>query len=444
MNRFHRNTLLLILGAMMVAVGQVFMIREQNLGAEKGLKSRSDGIELAMKEAAEMVARVDDSINKQEQLLLKSTHLSWSNYAHYAKSLKQKNIDLFVFEFESPIYWSTQNYQVAPNFEKKIELQRQGNWFVAVYHARRDGKSFAYVLPLIEAKSVSYTQFRGYQDPNPTEYSISRNPVENSTPVIVPDVELFYLVVENYQHPIWFDLLFLLGFLIVSMALYAMYKVEKLHMAVVCFLTLAWVIVYWLFEKDYTLMGLKQTAIFSPDLFFTHWSGLSLFDSQGSTLGHLIFFTSIFLFFVSSFVRWLEQWVLKTSWELGPFIVANLFMQASLWVLVKVLSTGVNLVHDGQINLDFQQFHQLGLYSFLAVIILAAQWVIFYRMHGFAWAELHKQKRWVVRLISLAQTLPPYCCCRRVRASMARADFCKSVHSFTRWCNASAWASGSP
>ena len=407
MNRFHRNTLLLILGAMMVAVGQVFMIREQNLGAEKGLKSRSDGIELAMKEAAEMVARVDDSINKKEQLLLKSTHLSWGNYAHYAKSLKQKNIDLFVFEFESPIYWSTQNYQVAPNFEKKIELQRQGNWFVAVYHARRDGKSFAYVLPLIEAKSVSYTQFRGYQDPNPTEYSISRNPVENSTPVIVPDVELFYLVVENYQHPIWFDLLFLLGFLIVSMALYAMYKVEKLHMAVVCFLTLAWVIVYWLFEKDYTLMGLKQTAIFSPDLFFTHWSGLSLFDSQGSTLGHLIFFTSIFLFFVSSFVRWLEQWVLKTSWELGPFIVANLFMQASLWVLVKVLSTGVNLVHDGQINLDFQQFHQLGLYSFLAVIILAAQWVIFYRMHGFAWAELHKQKRWVVRLISLAQTLPP-------------------------------------
>ena len=407
MNRFHRNTLLLILGAMMVAVGQVFMIREQNLGAEKGLKSRSDGIELAMKEAAEMVARVDDSINKQEQLLLKSTHLSWGNYAHYAKSLKQKNIDLFVFEFESPIYWSTQNYQVAPNFEKKIELQRQGNWFVAVYHARRDGKSFAYVLPLIEAKSVSYTQFRGYQDPNPTEYSISRNPVENSTPVIVPDVELFYLVVENYQHPIWFDLLFLLGFLMVSMALYAMYKVEKLHMAVVCFLTAAWVVVYWLFEKDYTLMGLKQTAIFSPDLFFTHWSGPSLFDSQGSTLGHLIFFTSIFLFFVSSFVRWLEQWVLKTSWELGPFIVANLFMQASLWVLVKVLSTGVNLVHDGQINLDFQQFHQLGLYSFLAVIILAAQWVIFYRMHGFAWAELHKQKRWVVRLISLAQTLPP-------------------------------------
>ena len=242
-------------------------------------------------------------------------------------------------------------------FEKKIELQRQGNWFVAVYHARRDGKSFAYVLPLIEAKSVSYTQFRGYQDPNPTEYSISRNPVENSTPVIVPDVELFYLVVENYQHPIWFDLLFLLGFLIVSLALYAMYKVEKLHMAVVCFLTAAWVVVYWLFEKDYTLMGLKQTAIFSPDLFFTHWSGPSLFDSQGSTLGHLIFFTSIFLFFVSSFVRWLEQWVLKTSWELGPFIVANLFMQASLWVLVKVLSTGVNLVHDGQINLDFQQFH---------------------------------------------------------------------------------------
>jgi hypothetical protein len=35
MNRFQRNTLLLILGAMLVAVGQVFMIREQNLGAEK-------------------------------------------------------------------------------------------------------------------------------------------------------------------------------------------------------------------------------------------------------------------------------------------------------------------------------------------------------------------------------------------------------------------------
>lgn len=407
MNQFQRSTLLIFLGAILIAVSQVFMIREQNLGAEKGLKSRSDAIELAMTEAAETVAVIDDSINKQEQLLLKSTHLPWTAYAEYAKSLKNKNIDLFVFEFGSPVYWSTQNYQIAANSEKKIELQRQGNWFVAVYRAHRDGKSFAYVLPLIEAKSVSYTQFRGFQDPSPTEYSISRNPVENSTPVIVPDVELFYLVVENYQHPIWFDLLFLVGCLIVCMALYSMYKVEKLHMAVVSALTLTWVVVYWLFEKDYTLMGLKQTAIFSPDLFFTNTAERFMFDTHGGTLGHLIFFTSLSLFFVSSLVRWLEQWVSKTTWELGPFIVANLFMQASLWVLVRVLKNGVNLVHDGQINLDFQQFHQLGLYSFLAVVILAAQWVVFYRMHGFAWGELHKQRPWVVRLISLAHTLPP-------------------------------------
>jgi len=157
MNLFQRNTLLIFLGAILIAVSQVFMVREQNLGAEKGLKSRSDAIELAMIEAADLVKRVDDSINRQEQLLLKSTHLSWNAYGQFAQSLKKKNIDFFVFEFGSPIYWSTQNYQVSASFEKAIELQRQGNWYVAVYHARRDGKSFAYVLPLIEAKAVSYT-----------------------------------------------------------------------------------------------------------------------------------------------------------------------------------------------------------------------------------------------------------------------------------------------
>ncbi|MFN6046950.1 MAG: hypothetical protein ACK45C_02955, partial [Bacteroidota bacterium] len=72
MNLFQRNTLLIFLGAILIAVSQVFMVREQNLGAEKGLKSRSDAIELAMVDAAAMVNAVDDSINRQEQLLLKS------------------------------------------------------------------------------------------------------------------------------------------------------------------------------------------------------------------------------------------------------------------------------------------------------------------------------------------------------------------------------------
>lgn len=399
MNLFQRNTLLIFLGAILIAVSQVFMVREQNLGAGKGLKSRSDAIELAMVDAAAMVNAVDDSINRQEQLLLKSTHLSWNGYAKYAQSLKQKNIDFFVFEFGNPVYWSTQNYQISPNFEKSVELQRQGNWYVAVYHARRDGKSFAYVLPLIEAKSVSYTQNRGFQDPTPVEYSISRNPVENSTPVIVPDVELFYLVVENYQHPIWFDLLFLAGCLLVSMAFFTLFKVEKSHVFVVIAITLSWLGVYVLFDRGYTLMGLSETPFFSADLFYSGWSG--------GMLGHLVFITGLGLFFLSSLVRWLEQWVGKTRWELGPFIAANLFMQASLWVLVWLLRNGVNLVQDGQINLDFQQFHRLGLFSFVAVIILAAQWVMFYRIYGFAWVELHKQKPWVVRLISVAHTLPP-------------------------------------
>ena len=125
MNLFQRNTLLIFLGAILIAVSQVFMVREQNLGAEKGLKSRSDAIELAMVDAAAMVNAVDDSINRQEQLLLKSTHLSWNGYAKYAQSLKQKNIDFFVFEFGNPVYWSTQNYQISPNFEKSNPLKSQ-------------------------------------------------------------------------------------------------------------------------------------------------------------------------------------------------------------------------------------------------------------------------------------------------------------------------------
>ena len=120
MNLFQRNTLLIFLGAILIAVSQVFMVREQNLGAEKGLKSRSDAIELAMVDAAKRVAAVDDSINRQEQLLINSTHLSWKGYAQYTQSLKQKNIDFFVFEFGTPIYWSTQNYQISPNFEKSV------------------------------------------------------------------------------------------------------------------------------------------------------------------------------------------------------------------------------------------------------------------------------------------------------------------------------------
>ena len=399
MNLFQRNTLLIFLGAILIAVSQVLMVREQNLGAEKGLKLRSDQIELAMIQAAELVKLVDDSIDRQEQLLLKSTHLSWAGYTQYAKTLQRKNIDFFVYEFGNPVFWSTQNFQISANFDKEIELQRQGNWYVAVYRYRRDGKSFAYVLPLIEAKTVSYTQVRGFQDPNPIEYSISRNPVENSTPVIVPEVELFYLVVDNYKHVFWFDLLFLAGCLVVSMAVFSMFKKDNAQLLVVIGIVLSWLGIYWLFENDYTLMALKETSVFSSDLFYSDWSG--------GSLGHLIFISILGLFMISSAVRWLEQWVNRTTIELGPFIASNVFMQGSLWVLVWLLRNGVNLVQEGQINLDFQQFHRLDLFSFVSVGILATQWVLFYRMFGFSWLELHKQKPWVVRLISVAHTLPP-------------------------------------
>ena len=72
MNRFQRNTLLLILGAMLVAVGQVFMIREQNLGAEKGLMNLSNRIEESMINAQALISQVDDSIDKKEQMLVHS------------------------------------------------------------------------------------------------------------------------------------------------------------------------------------------------------------------------------------------------------------------------------------------------------------------------------------------------------------------------------------
>jgi signal transduction histidine kinase len=399
MNRFQRNTLLLILGAMLVAVGQVFMIREQNLGAEKGLMNLSNRIEESMINAQALIAQVDDSIDKKEQMLVHSTHLEWAGYEKLSQTLQTQGVDMFVFEFGQPVFWSTQNFQISPNFDKPIELQKQGNLFVAVYHRQRDGKSFAYVLPLIEAKEISYTQSSVFQNANVVEYSISRNPVENSTPVIVPDMELFYLVVSNYQHPYWFDILFLLGALMISSAVFGMTKSSKFHLLAVGGLFATWLGIYWLFSHGYTLEALRYTPLFSHELFFA--------SDSGGALGELMFITVLGLFVVSSLVRWLEQWIQKSNQPLAGFVLSNLAMQASLWMLVWLLLNGVNLVHLGRINLDFQQFHRLTLFSFIAVATLAVQWVAFYRMNGFAWSVLQVQSTWVVRLISLAQALPP-------------------------------------
>ena len=78
-------------------------------------------------------------------------------------------------------------------------------------------------------------------------------------------------------------------------------------------------------------------------------------------------------------------------------------------MLVWLLLNGVNLVHLGRINLDFQQFHRLTLFSFIAVATLAVQWVAFYRLNGFAWSVLQVQSTWIVRLISVAQAIAPNC-----------------------------------
>lgn len=125
MNRFHRNTLLLILGALLVAVGQVFMIREQNLGAENGLVNLSNRIEESMITAQALITQVDDSIDKKEQMLVNSTHLDWAGYELLSQTLQSQGIDFFVYEFGQPVFWSTQNFQISPNFEKSIELQNR-------------------------------------------------------------------------------------------------------------------------------------------------------------------------------------------------------------------------------------------------------------------------------------------------------------------------------
>lgn len=104
MNRFHRNTLLLILGALLVAVGQVFMIREQNLGAENGLVNLSNRIEESMITAQALITQVDDSIDKKEQMLVNSTHLDWAGYELLSQTLQSQGIDFLCMNLVSPYF----------------------------------------------------------------------------------------------------------------------------------------------------------------------------------------------------------------------------------------------------------------------------------------------------------------------------------------------------
>lgn len=400
MKRYNRNTILLILGTIFVVTGQILMVREQNLGAEKAIVNKASHIQQLVVNANKVMASVDSSIASAEALKKDFSALSWDAYSSNTSQLKTADLDLFVFEMGNPIFWTTQNFQISPNATKTVELRKQGNWYVIFFNRQYGNRSYVYTLPILEAKNISYKQSQANLDSKITEYTISRNPLKNSTPLVLPGIELLYLVVDNYQAIVWFDILFLLGFLMMSMAIFSFYKLENSHLVAVSGLAIAWLTVHVFFESQYTLNALKSLSIFSPDVFYSKF-GLG-------SIGEFLFYAILALFIVGSLLRWIEYRVQQSSNQRGKFILANLMMQLSLWVLILILLNGLDLVYAGQINLDFQQFHRLDTYSFIAVIALGLQWLAFYRIYGSAWKAFHQEKAWVGRLCSFAQALPPF------------------------------------
>ncbi len=408
MNRYNRNTILLFLGTIFLVSGQILMVREQNLGAEKAIINKANRIQQLVLNANKVIASVDSIISsiettdnqKNSAVKKEFSDLSWEVYANKTSQLKKHGIDFFVFEMRNPIFWTTQNFQVSPNANNTVELRKQGNWYVIFYYKQHKDRSFVYALPILEARKISYRQSQSNPDNKITEYTISRNPLENSTPLVLTGIELLYLVVNNYQAIIWFDVLFLLGFLLMSMAIFSFFKLENSHLIAVFALAIAWLILHAFFESQQTLSALKTASIFSPEVFYSKF-GLA-------SLGEFLFYTILALFVVGSVLRWIEYKVQQSSNLRGKFILANVMMQLSLWVLILILHNGVDLVYAGKINLDFQQFHRLDIYSFIAVVALGLQWLVFYRIYGAAWKAFHREKVWVGRLYSFAQAVPPF------------------------------------
>lgn len=343
----------IIIGLLAIAAGQVLLVRNKHLGPELVLKRESKKIANAIADARNVITLTLPDLNRYRHFDSDSTAI---------RSLAAHKVDFFVFKENKPTFWTTNEYNVSPARSNSIQIQKHASKYVVMWMFTTDTQSFVFSREIITNPEFRFVSGASLQEEHQNKFSVSSNPEEGSMPVQTLGMPLFYLVIEQFSPGIGFDMLILLGLLLISIGIVFIFRNTKYwYLNFILNLGL-WFFVEYLFYKNATLWNLKSTALFAPEVYASSW----YFPNLG-----ILLFNSLVGFVVAHFL----QRLLKNNFD----NIQKKWIQSIRYLLVLVicfftpfyLTETANLVRDSSIVFDFHEIHLITIFTILGLAAVA-------------------------------------------------------------------------
>jgi signal transduction histidine kinase len=204
-----------------------------------------------------------------------------------------------------------------------------------------------------------------------SRFSLSANPLENSMPINVSAIPLFYLVIDDFKPGILWDLMVLLGMLLFTLGWLSFFQQQKWNLLTTPLALIIWIIAEWAFHKGWLVWNLKSTSFFALEVY----SSSAFFPNLG-----IMLLNSVLLYY---FFHWLLKCVQHFGGRL-PLWFKKIMTAPGLLLLffagIRIIDETAHLVQDSSINFNFHEIHLVNLLTLPGLVAIVLWYLGFFRL----------------------------------------------------------------
>ena len=336
----------LLAGILMSLTGQIYLLRNQNLGPEQALYKEANRI-------SGLLEQTKTVIQKHRTDFARS-----SEFEQNSGIFTQAGIDIFVFRQNTPVYWTSNQYNIKPTFKTEIQIQKHFSRYLAVWSFHTDSLEYVFATELVKNPDFKQLGASALAEDRENKFSLSATPLENSMKVDVKEIPLFYILIDEFEAGIQPDMLVLIGLIFFSIGIFLLAGKHNANVFSIPALLAFWAGIEWLFHKNLTLWNLKSTGLFAPQVY----ASTDYFPNLG-----VLLFNSLWLYV---FVYWVCQLInLKMGRAHGIIrgIVTLVVLSGFSLLALFALHETIHLIRDSSINFNFHEIHLINVYTILGL-----------------------------------------------------------------------------
>ena len=363
MRWLRKPGLIWMLLGLFIASGSQFMVfRNQFTGPDAQLKKETERIASVLADTRDVVRDAWKQVANPYKINPESDEF---------KLFRENDIDVFVFRGKTALYWTSNAYNVEPQNKTGVEIQKHYSQYLAVWTVHTDSLDYVFTRHLLRNPELKSLGSASQAEETQSRFSLSANPLENSMPISVSAIPLFYLVIEDFKPGIIWDLLALAGMLLFTFGWIGLSKGRQWNLLTTPVALIIWVAAEWAFHRGWLVWNLKSTSLFALEVYSS--------SSHFPNLGIMLLNSVLFYYFL----HWITQLVLHYGSKL-PLWLRKFLTVPSLLLLfvigIRIIDETARLVQDSSINFNFHEIHLVNILTLPGLIAIVLWYLGFFRL----------------------------------------------------------------